>query len=150
MTWIKDAVQKLTKRYDTTDPFELAALKNIHVAYWDLHHEIQGFYKYDRRNMYIVINSNLNELSQRYVCGHELGHSQLHPRVNTPFLRDKTFLSVDRMEVEANTFAVELLLSDDAINEYKESGLSIEKIAAIHGVPEEVAHLKSLRIVGDD
>lgn len=147
LTWIKDVVQKLTKQYDTNDPYELASLKNIHVVFWDLHHEIRGFYKYDRRNKYIVINSNLNEASQKYVCGHELGHSQLHSRVNTPFLREKTLQSVDRIEVEANTFAVELLLPDAAIYEYKDSDLKFNEIASIYGVPEEVAHLKKLRNV---
>lgn len=147
LTWIKDVVKKLTKQYNTNDPYELASSKNIHVVFWDLHHEIQGFYKYDKRNKYIVINSNLEEVKQKYVCGHELGHSQLHPRVNTPFLREKTLLSVDRIEVEANTFAVELLLPDSAIYEYKDCELKLCEIASIHGVPEEVAHLKSLRDV---
>ncbi|WP_342512843.1 ImmA/IrrE family metallo-endopeptidase [Sporosarcina sp. FSL K6-1522] len=145
MTWIKAVVENLTRQYGTNDPFKLASLLNIHIVYWDLHHEIQGFYKYDRRNKYIVINSNLSSWKQLYVLAHELGHSMMHPRVNTPFLREKTFLSVDRIEVEANTFAVELLLPDEALHEYKDSSLSISEVAGIHGVPEEVAHLKNLR-----
>ena len=128
-------------------PFEIASLKNINVVLWDLHDEIQGFYKYDKRNKYIVINSNLDETSQYFVCAHELGHSQLHPRVNTPFMRDKTFLSVDRIEVEANTFAVELLWPDVSLADYENSNLSIRDIAGIYGVPEEVVHLKNLRNV---
>ena len=45
------------------------------------------------RNLFVPMNS---------------GHSQIHPRVNTPFLRKNTLFSTDR-EVEANRFAVELL-----------------------------------------
>jgi len=147
LTWIKDLVKKLTKRYNTNDPYELASSKNIHVVFWDLHHEIQGFYKYDRRNKYIVINSNLNKASQKYVCGHEFGHSQLHSRVNTPFLREKTLLSIDRIEVEANTFAVELLLPDKTIYEHKDAGMTLNEVASMYCVPSEVAHLKNLRNV---
>ena len=53
--------------------------------------------------------------SQYFVCAHELGHSQLYPRLNTPFMRDKSFLSVNRIDVEANIFAVELLWPDVAL-----------------------------------
>jgi len=147
LTWIKDIVGELINRHNTANPFELAILKKIHVIYHDLHPEIQGFYKYDKRNKYIVINSNLNETIQMFVCAHEIGHAELHPRVNTPFLREKTFLSIDRIEVEANTFAVELLLPDKAIYEHSNLGMTLNEIASMFCVPEEVTHLKSLRNV---
>lgn len=138
-------MQKLVKRYDTNDPFELASLMNINVVYWDLHEEIKGFYKYDKRNKYIVINCNSDEKSQIFTAAHELGHSQMHSRVNTPFLREKTFLSVDRIEIEANTFAVELLLPDKAIYEQDDVNITLKEIAGMYCVPNEVAHLKKLR-----
>lgn len=143
MNWIKRTVQDLTNKYQTNDPFELSEIKNIQVIPWDLHPEIKGFYKYDKRNKYIFINDNLDEPSQRFVCAHEFGHSQLHPRVNTPFLRGSTFFSVDKIEVEANTFAVELLLQDQSLYEYQDTSLSVCEIAEIYGVPKEVSHLKN-------
>lgn len=138
---------ELIKKHNTNDPLKLASLLKINVVYLDLHHEIQGFYKYDKRNKYIVINNNLGEASQKYVSAHELGHAIVHPRFNTPFLREKTFLSIDRIEVEANTFAVELLLPDSLIYEHKEANLTLKDIANIYGVPKEVTYLKSLRNV---
>lgn len=143
MSWIKKTVLDLTNKYKTNDPFELAAFKNVEVIPFNLHPEIKGFYKYDKRNKYIFINNNLDEPSQKFVCAHELGHSQLHPRVNTPFLRGNTYFSVDKIEVEANTFAVELLLQDQNLYEYKDSSLSVCEIAEIYGVPKEVSHLKN-------
>ncbi|MCQ6275791.1 ImmA/IrrE family metallo-endopeptidase [Bacillus sp. V3B] len=140
MAWIKKIVQDLTNKHKTNNPFELAALKNVNVIPWNLHEEIKGFYKYDKRNKYIFINNNLDETSQKFVCAHELGHSQLHPRVNTPFLRGNTFLSIDRIEVEANRFAVELLIPDESLNKNYHS--TIYEAAATYGVPEEVIHLK--------
>lgn len=134
----------LMKKHKTNNPFELASLLNIHVIPWNLHEEINGFYKYDKRNKYIFFNSNLNDEIQRFVCSHELGHAVLHPRSNTPFLRKNTLFSIDKMEIEANTFAVELLMHDEKIDEYRESHLTIKEIAEIFGVPQEVSHLKGI------
>lgn len=138
----KQKAVKLIEKYKTNDPFELASYKNIHIVTWNLHIEIKGFYKYLRRNKFIFLNSALDEHSKRYVCAHELGHAILHPRKNTPFMRENTFFSIDRIEVEANTFAVELLLPDDRLEEYMNTRLSLEEIAGIHGIPKEVARLK--------
>lgn len=126
--WIKKIVQDLVEKYKTEDPYELAACKNINVIPFNLHEEIKGFYKYDKRNKYVFINNNLDETSQRFVCAHELGHSQLHPRVNTPFLRKNTLFSTDRIEVEANRFAINLLLSDKNPQEYETKFDILEKM----------------------
>jgi Zn-dependent peptidase ImmA (M78 family) len=58
-------------------------------------------------------------------------------------MRAENFLSVDRIEVEANTFAVELLWPDGALDDYEDSNLSLRDIAGIYGVREEFAHLNS-------
>jgi hypothetical protein len=57
MSWIKQVVTNLVKKYKTTDPFELSSLMNIQVIPWDLHEEINGFYKYDKRNKYIFLTA---------------------------------------------------------------------------------------------
>ena len=110
MEWIRECIDNLQKKYLTTNPYELASLLNIKVILFNLHEEINGYYKYDRRNKYIVINNNLSQEMQKVVCAHELGHAILHTRHNTPFMRQNTFFSVDRIEVEANYFATHLLL----------------------------------------
>nr|WP_236782020.1 ImmA/IrrE family metallo-endopeptidase [Aneurinibacillus sp. XH2] len=110
---------------------------NIHIIKWDLHKQINGYYKYDRRNRYIVINCNLDNNFQRVVCAHELGHAILHTRVNTPFMTMNTFFSVNKIEREANTFAAELLIPDDNFE-----NLSIYEIASIYQVPVELVKLK--------
>lgn len=142
MEWIKNVVEKLTKKYQTNNPFELAYLMKIHVVPWNLHEEINGFYKYYKRNKYIFINDNLDEPIQRFVCSHELGHALLHPRSNTPFLRERTFFSLDKIEVEANTFAVELLLPDEQLHEYKNTNLSMYEICEMNGIPKGLSYLK--------
>jgi len=119
LNWIKREIEKITKRHNTNCPFEISEQKNIHVVHWDLHEEIWGFYRYERRNRFIFINDNLESYLKRYVCAHELGHAVLHTKINTPFLKANTFYSVDRIEREANEFAVNLLLYDKDLEDYE-------------------------------
>ncbi|MFB6585332.1 ImmA/IrrE family metallo-endopeptidase [Bacillus thuringiensis] len=139
---IKEYVLKIVKKHDTTNPFEIAKRKSIIVLFEDLENTL-GFYNTYKRFKFIHINNRIDETTQRFVCAHELGHALLHPKANTPFLRNKTFFSVDRLEIEANTFAVELLLPDEMISEYQDTNLSIQEIAEIYGIPESFARLKS-------
>lgn len=60
-------------------------------------------------------NENVPEHLQAFVCAHELGHALLHRNINTPFLSKNTLFSIDKIERQANTFAVELLLPDNIL-----------------------------------
>ncbi|MDF9451739.1 ImmA/IrrE family metallo-endopeptidase [Bacillus toyonensis] len=139
---IKEYVLKIVKKHSTANPFEIAKRKNILVLFEDLGNTL-GFYNTYKRFKFIHINNKIDETTQRFVCAHELGHALLHPKANTPFLRNKTLFSVDRLEIEANTFAVELLLPDEMISEYQDTNLSIQEVAEIYGIPENFAHLKT-------
>lgn len=139
---IKEYVLNIIEKYKTTDPFKIAKEKNIIVLFEDLGNTL-GFYNTYKRFKFIHINNQIDEITQRFVCAHELGHAVLHPKANTPFLRNQTFFSVDRLEIEANTFAVELLLTDEMISAYEDTRLSIQEVAEIHGVPGGFARLKT-------
>ncbi|ACJ77382.1 MULTISPECIES: ImmA/IrrE family metallo-endopeptidase [Bacillus cereus group] len=139
---IKEYVLYIAEKHTTTDPFEIASCKDISVMFENLGNTL-GFYSTYKRMKFIHINNQIDEITQRFVCAHELGHALLHPKANTPFLRNQTLFSVDRLEVEANTFAVELLLSDDMISEYENTNLSIQEVAEIHGIPKSFARLKT-------
>lgn len=143
MPYIKKKVDELTRKHKTNCPFEIAQSKGILVQYADLG-ETLGFYFQSNRMQFININHVLQQHEQKLVCAHELGHAMLHPKANTPFMKKNTFFSVDRLEVEANRFAVELLMSDEALYEYKDSSLTLQEIAALYGVPDDIAHLKKL------
>lgn len=140
LMWIKEKITQLKERYKTDCPYQLAEQLKIQIMQHNLHHEINGYYKYDRRNQYIVINSNLDDYMQRVVCAHELGHAVLHKHTNTPFMRKSTFLSVDKIETEANRFAAELLIEDKVLYECE----TYQQLASIHNVPVELIRLKSL------
>ncbi|EJS72936.1 ImmA/IrrE family metallo-endopeptidase [Bacillus cereus] len=141
---IKEYVLYIAEKHQTTNPFEIADRKNIIVMFENLGNTL-GFYNTYKRMKFIHINNQIDEITQRFVCAHELGHALLHPKANTPFLRNQTLFSVDRLEIEANTFAVELLLSDDMISDYENTNLSIQEVAEIHGIPKSFARLKTYK-----
>lgn len=140
--WIKNIVQDLIKKHQTNDPFVIAREKNIQVIQRDLHKDIYGFYRCVRRNKFIFINTNLNESQKIYTCGHEIGHSTCHSDVNTPFMRSNTYFSIDKIEHQANRFAVELLITDDLVHGYLAENMTIYDIASLHQIPVELVKLK--------
>jgi Zn-dependent peptidase ImmA (M78 family) len=115
---IHNTVSKIVKKYKSNNPFTIAKLKGIVLLYADLG-ETLGFYFYDSRIKFININNKLDENLQRFVCAHELGHAVLHPKSNTPFLKRQTLFSTDKIEREANEFAVHLLLHGENLEDYE-------------------------------
>lgn len=78
----------------------------------------------------------------KLVMAHELGHAILHRTENCYFIRNKTLLSTDKIELDANKFAIELLLDTDTLNEYLESGYSKEQISRITGYNTSLIELR--------
>lgn len=133
MLGIKDIVERLIKQHGTNNPLEIASQKNIIILYEDFRN-IMGYFNTSRRIAMIHVNCNLSEPIQRFVIAHELGHRFLHPNVNVPFLRNNTLMSIDKIEREANEFAVALMLyGADA-----EEGETVESYCARNGVPREM------------
>ena len=128
---MKKIIKKLASKYGTTDPVSLASDLNIDVFFCDLGN-VRGFYSCAFRQKAIYINRDLSEQQKRFTAAHELGHAILHPKMNTPFLHGSTLLPVSRYEVQANTFALALLLYD-----LEETASSISKIASLTGMPED-------------
>lgn len=138
---IKNIVNKLTAKYKTNNPFELAEFLKIHVHLRPLHEEVNGLYQYCDRNKFIYINSNLDYPAQKVTCGHEIGHAVLHPKLNCTFLKQYTLFSTNKFENQANIFCAHLLLSDDLLQQFK--GYTTAQIYAETGVPVE--YIKLLR-----
>ena len=136
---IKAAVTQLLKKHNTNNPYKLAELLNIIICYADLG-STWGYYTTYKRSRFIIINQNISETLQTYTCAHELGHSVLHKGVSTPFLRKHTLFSVEKIERQANTFAVELLLPDDLLKQYPDT--SIHRLADMVSVPMGLEVLK--------
>lgn len=136
---IKPTVKKIIAKYGTNDPYTIADQMGIVIQRQDLG-TVRGFYHKAFRIKQIFMNENLDEREELFVMSHELGHAVLHPDSNTPFLKSNTFFSVDKLEVEANKFAVELLIPDEDLKEYKD--FTAEQVANIYGIHEKVMELR--------
>lgn len=136
----KIAVQTAT-RYNTWDPYEIADARSVQIIYSPLK-SILGYYTKYKSVQCIIINDNLPDPLQRFICAHELGHSICHADMNTEWLKLNTLVSVDRIEREANIFAVELLLPDEILREYP--GCPVTCLGQIVGIPLHLVTLKQL------
>lgn len=143
MRRIKDAAQRLVKRHRTNNPFIIAMNKGIIVHQTALL-EVLGYHKTYKRQSVICLEESLDDHEKRFVCAHELGHAVLHPKVNTPFLRRSTLFSIDKIEREANQFAIELLVPDEDVYATSDRCATVHETAVLYGVPTELMHLKSL------
>lgn len=140
----KKTATKLINKYKTNNPFYIAEHKGIEIIFEPLG-SIYGYFNKYKRIKFIHINNQISTEIQRFTCAHELGHALLHHDTNTSFLKAHTFFSTSKLEREANTFAVELLMPDQFLVQYKNTNLTIYDIAARYGVPREVCGLKLQR-----
>lgn len=138
---IHKIVSYYIKKFETSDPFQIAKDLHIELAIGDIGSRL-GCYMYMKRHKCIFLNENLSESELRFVMAHELGHAILHPRQNCYFIRNRTFLSADRIEVEANTFAIELLVPDTEIIENPD--LTIGQLARMTGYSEDILRYKKI------
>ena len=131
--------KQLINKYKTNNPQEIAQELGIIVLFEPLG-EINGYYNTAFRQKIIHINTDLDEYKQKFTIAHELGHALLHPKANTPFLREKTLFSINKLELEANKFAVDLLITDEAIAEVKH--LTLDQMANYFGINKNLIKLR--------
>lgn len=131
--------KQLISKYQTNNPQEIAQELGIIILFEPLG-EINGYYNTAFRQKFIHINNTLVEAKQKFTIAHELGHALLHPKANTPFLRDNTLFSINKLEIEANKFAVDLLITDEAIAEVKH--LTLDQMANYFGINKNLIKLR--------
>lgn len=139
MTDIKKLVKRLKCKFKTNDPLILCDSLGIVVRYKDMGN-VRGMYIHDRRKSYVHINYNISPYLQRQVCAHELGHALLHRKTNTILWDTHTYLMTDRIEIEANMFAAELLIDDSDLKQYE--GYTQDHVANVFGVQERMVEYK--------
>ena len=126
---IEQFAENLIRRFRSDDPFVIAEAKNIIILYEPLG-TIRGYYGSSYRFRVIHINQDMEPWEKRFTCAHELG-------------RENTFLSINKLEREANLFAACLLCPLEKLEEYRE--YTVSQIASLTGVREELIRLR----VGD-
>ncbi|WP_123808916.1 ImmA/IrrE family metallo-endopeptidase [Lactiplantibacillus plantarum] len=106
------AAHKLIKKYNTSDPYELAKKCGYILLYADL-----GDINYAQRDYYkrinvITLNSRSNENLRYYSLAHEIGHAVLHHGFSTAFFRQSGGCGmVNWAEKDANEFAMQIMLA---------------------------------------
>lgn len=135
---IKKIVSYYKRKTGTSDPFAIADQLGILYQICDL--QFEGCYMFLKNHRYIFINQNLPEHEQRLVMAHELGHALLHRKENCYFIRNKTLLLNSKKEIEANKFAMELLLPDSFFEEYRD--FTIDQISRMTGYHQKLLELK--------
>lgn len=137
---IKKAANTLAKKYRTRNPFEMVQGMNVILIQEPLV-GIKGFYQYYKRNNLIYIDPNLPEIGQVETLAHEIGHMVLHKGINRIFMESYTGLNTSKYEIEADTFAAELLISDDVILEFQR--YTIEQISRYLGYAKRLIQAKT-------
>lgn len=138
---VKRLAAYYVKKYNTRNPFELADYLGVEVQTGQLG-ESSGFYMFLKNHKCVFLNEDLEEHERTLVMAHELAHSIMHRKENCYFIRNKTLMLNSKMEIEANTFAAELLIPDDLI--YENPGMNSTQIARLVGYDEKIMEFKKL------
>lgn len=120
---IKKLADSLVRKYNTQNPFEIIDNLNAIVVFYPLQ-GVRGFYQYFQRNNIIYIDDELSTRDKKFVCAHEMGHMLLHKKSNAIFMDSRTQLNTTKYEIEADRFAMNLLVSDNELYDYTDFTIS--------------------------
>lgn len=135
----KRTAESLVRKFGTRDPFQLAQDLGYIVIRTTLQ-GIRGFWHHTQRQHIIFIDEKLPEQEARFVCAHELGHILLHQGYNRIYMDANTYFPVNRQEIEANHFAIDLLHDDEDIRFFLD--YPIQLAADYMGVSVELAEYR--------
>ena len=140
------AVEKLKKKYHEKDPFRLCEAMGIRLlrpALGTGENCIKGFFMECKRIRTITVNGDLPEIIQKIIVAHELGHAVLHRKSGIHAFHDVGLFDVSSvMEKDANLFAAEFLLEDEAVLELLNGDNTFFSAAAVLQVPMELLDFK--------
>jgi len=140
MLWIKQIVNGLIEMYGTRDVYELSNYLEVTLIRKELFKNEKGrFFRDMFGNETIFISNNLSEEEEKIVIAHELGHLILHTDLNTSFYTENHLINKNKLEIEANRFAAELLIPDD-VEIYENE--TISQLACRLNVTEDLIKLK--------
>lgn len=136
---ISKKVDRLVHKYRTRNPFEIIKNMNVILIFYPLE-GVKGFYQYFQRNNIIYIDERLSDKEKLFVCAHELGHMILHKNANAIFMDSRTNLNTTKYELEADRFAINLLISDADIKENQE--YTVQQLSRLFGYHEKMIKLR--------
>lgn len=141
---IKQLVNYYVKKFNTRNPYKLAKFLNVEIQVGALGSQA-GCYMFLKNHKCVFLNEDLEENEMKLVMAHELGHAVMHRKENCYFIRNKTLMLTSKIELEANTFAAELLISDELILSHPD--MTADQIARIAGYDKEIMKFKNKEFV---
>lgn len=135
---IKRIVARYKRKFGTNDPFEIA--DSLGILYQIGNLDFEGCYMFLKNHRYIFLNGNLCDHELKLVMAHELGHAILHRKENCYFIKNKTLLLNSKKEIEANKFAMELLIDDNFLLEHK--NYTIDQLSRFLGYDKKLIELR--------
>lgn len=136
---IKKKADSLVRKYRTRNPFEIIQGLNVILVFTPLI-DTRAFYQYFQRNNIIYIDENLSRHEQVFECAHEMGHMFLHKKANTIFMDTRTGFNTNKFEKEADTFAMDLLIGDEVLAEYRD--YDTEQLSRLLGYEKRLIELR--------
>ena len=137
----KRTAVELMEKYHTNDPFEIAEQQRVYTQVGPLG-KIFGCCLTIAGERFIYINSDLDTPTQKMVAAHELGHAVMHREDYFFFNWIPDTLYRNRAEIEAHTFAVELLVPDSVVLEHP--GFTLNQLSALTGYAENFLKFKKI------
>lgn len=143
---IVQKANKIVKLCGTRDPYRIADQLGIGILHCNFQTQ-KGAYKVLLRNRFIFLNNSLPPAMERIVLWHELGHDTLHREaaIEAGGFQEFNLFNMTglRMEYEANVFAAQGTLDDDAFLELCRQGFDIQQIACSLDSDTNLAALKA-------
>ena len=136
---IKKRVNQLVRKYGTRNPLEIAERMGCIIVHYPLE-DVRGFYHYFQRNHIIYVDDRLPEHMILFVIAHELGHVFLHKKSNAIFMDTRTHFVKNKFENEANLFAMDLLISDEDIEEHLD--FTTSQLSTLYGYHKSLIELR--------
>lgn len=136
---IPQIVRDLVRKCETRNPFRILEQLGVLLVFYPLDN-VNGFYQYFQRNNMIYIDERLSDTEMLLVCAHELGHMLMHKKSNAVFLDSRAYLNTCKYELEANRFAVNLLITDDSIGDHLD--YTTEQLSRLLGYNKKLIELR--------
>lgn len=140
MNLIDSIVLGLIDTYDTNNPYELCTLLDIKIIMVDPNYPLLlGKSSLLIRNLHnsnkeiIFIRNDLHKSHEEFYLKHELGHAILHPGIINS--QNKNLVNIDKMEKQANYFALKLCQIE--LDSIELEQFTLEQIASYLELPYE-------------
>lgn len=137
---IYEDVNNLVKKHNTRDPHEILIERGVYVRPFIDDTKLLGMFKRILSDRYVFYNPKINEHNLKMVLAHELGHDFYHG--DDCFSNNQLFSVTNSKEVDANIFAAHLLIMDESIKEYIDMGYSIQQMASMECVDNNLIIIK--------